>query len=183
MPERVFASKSALTRRTRSSNHRQPRHACHACHEYSQWSTRSGVLAVVVPMTKARLLRSGVKRKFHAPFCSGGRGREAPPYRNLGCHATYRIIYSTTNSGRSRSAQPPPIRSIAGAPSAEITHLACRHRSLVAFTLEYDVETQQARQAHYPFPINTAIARPTSDFHLGEARLSKKPLHQAFEGR
>jgi hypothetical protein len=30
----------------------------------------------------ARLLRSGVKRKFHAPFCSGGRGREAPPYRN-----------------------------------------------------------------------------------------------------
>jgi hypothetical protein len=33
-------------------------------------------------MTMARLLRSGVKRKFHAPFCSGGRGREAPPYRN-----------------------------------------------------------------------------------------------------
>jgi hypothetical protein len=34
-------------------------------------------------VTMARLLRSGVKRKFHAPFCSGGRGREAPPYRNL----------------------------------------------------------------------------------------------------
>jgi len=33
-------------------------------------------------MTMAQLLRSGVKRKFHAPFCSGGRGREAPPYRN-----------------------------------------------------------------------------------------------------
>ena len=52
---------------------------------------------MVVPMTKARLLRSGVKRKFHAPFCSGGRGREAPPYRNLGrstliCSRTYRFI-------------------------------------------------------------------------------------------
>ena len=35
-------------------------------------------------MTMARLLRSGVKRKFHAPFCSGGRGRKAPPYRNFG---------------------------------------------------------------------------------------------------
>ena len=25
-----------------------------------------------------------MKRKFHAPFCSGGRGREAPAYHNLG---------------------------------------------------------------------------------------------------
>jgi hypothetical protein len=31
----------------------------------------------------AHLLRSGVKREFHALFCSGGRGREAPAYRNL----------------------------------------------------------------------------------------------------
>jgi hypothetical protein len=33
-----------------------------------------------------------VKRKFHAPFCSGGRGREAPAYRNLcGTHETPKI--------------------------------------------------------------------------------------------
>jgi hypothetical protein len=40
-------------------------------------------------MTKAWLLRSGVKRKFHAPFCNRGRGREAPPYRNLGGFLTH----------------------------------------------------------------------------------------------
>jgi len=32
-----------------SVNSAKHRHACHARHEYSQWSTRSGVLAVAIP--------------------------------------------------------------------------------------------------------------------------------------
>jgi hypothetical protein len=37
-----------------------------------------------VLMAKTRLPRSGVKHNLDVPFSSGSRGREAPPYRNLG---------------------------------------------------------------------------------------------------
>ena len=57
-------------------------------------------------MTKARFLRSGVNRKSHAPFCSGGPGRETPAYHNL--------------SGRRRSMSSRPARRDASAVSVSL---------------------------------------------------------------
>ena len=37
----------------------------------------------VVPMTMAQILRSGVRRKFHAPFCSGGGASDGSVDRTL----------------------------------------------------------------------------------------------------
>lgn len=65
--------------------------------------------------------------------------------------------------------------------TSKVSHLACRDSSLIAFTLEYDVETQQTTDPNDASPIDTTIPRTTGNLDLHKSRLSKKPLGKTLK--